>query len=70
MGSRPSPCYIERLAGEAGFEVERHFSADLNSEDFFSYDWEPRNDGDPNDDFANRRFWRFWKQTTALSLSE
>lgn len=59
VGSRPSPFYVERLAREAGLEVERHFSADLNSGNFFLYDWKHRDDGAPNDDFGNRRFWRF-----------
>lgn len=58
IGSRPSPFYIERLAEEAGFRVDRHFSSDLNSGKFFRYDWCHRDDGAPNDDFVKRRFWR------------
>src|SRR5690606_42043017 len=37
-GSRPSPFFIERIATEAGFEVERHFTADLNAGEYV-YDW-------------------------------
>jgi SAM-dependent methyltransferase len=55
-GSRPSPFYIERLAGENGFDVERYFSADLNS-DHYVYDWEHR-DNDDLGGFEQRRFWR------------
>jgi len=59
VGSRPSPFFIERIAAEEGFDVERIFSSDLNSGQQFCYDWEHRNDGSANDDFINRRFWRF-----------
>ncbi|WP_095820806.1 methyltransferase [Mesorhizobium sp. WSM3859] len=56
---RPSAAYVERLAEQAGFSVERHFSKDLNASDGqFVYDWEPKNDGDLGD-FRKRRFWRF-----------
>lgn len=58
-GSRPSPFYIERLAIENGFAVERIFSSDLNSGTQFRYDWQHRTDGAANDDLVNRRFWRF-----------
>lgn len=64
-GSRPSPFYVERLAAENGFAVERIFSADLNSGRQFRYDWEHRNDGTPNDDLVNRRFWRFRREAEA-----
>lgn len=56
-GCRPSPFYVERLASEHGFGVERHFSPDLNSAQFV-YDWEHRND-DRDGGFELRRFWRF-----------
>ncbi len=69
IGSRPSPFYIERVAQEAGFAVERHFSADLNSGNFFRYDWVHLDDDAPNDDFANRRFWRL-RKPPAVFLSE
>ncbi|MBB3911825.1 class I SAM-dependent methyltransferase [Sphingomonas desiccabilis] len=69
-GSRPSPFYVERLAVEAGLEVERHFSADLNSADHFRYDWVHRDDGASNDDFGNRRFWRFFRKPVAQSSIE
>ncbi|MGU3316920.1 class I SAM-dependent methyltransferase [Sphingomonas sp. M6A6_1c] len=69
IGSRPSPGYIERLAEEAGFGVERHFSADLNSGGIFSYDWSHRDDDAPNDDFGRRRFWRFHKSSARDRLS-
>lgn len=62
IGSRPSPAYIERLAREAGFRIDRHFTPDLNSLPFFRYDWPHRNDGAANDDFVNRRFWRLTRQ--------
>jgi 2-polyprenyl-3-methyl-5-hydroxy-6-metoxy-1,4-benzoquinol methylase len=58
IGSRPSPAYIERLARDAGFWIDRHFTADLNVPPQFCYDWEHRDDGAPNDDFVKRRFWR------------
>jgi len=58
-GSRPSPFFIERLSAENGFSIERIFSGDLNSGKQFCYDWQHRNDGSPNDDLVNRRFWRF-----------
>lgn len=57
--SRPSPFYVERLAAEAGFGVQRLFDADLNSGAFI-YDWEHKDDGDLGD-FNNRRAWRFYK---------
>jgi SAM-dependent methyltransferase len=66
IGSRPSPFYVERLAEEAGLDVERHFSADLNSGGFFRYDWEHRDDGSANDDFGNRRFWRLSRKRPQL----
>lgn len=56
-GSRPSPFFIERIATEAGFEVERHFTADLNAGEYV-YDWEHKYDGS-YDDYQRRRFWRF-----------
>ncbi|MGN6375792.1 MAG: class I SAM-dependent methyltransferase [Sphingomonas sp.] len=58
-GSRPSPFFIERVAAEHGFSIERVFSSDLNSGRQFCYDWEHKDDGSPHDDFVNRRFWRF-----------
>lgn len=54
---RPSPFYVERLASEAGFEMERMFTADLNS-GYFVYDWEHKDDGNLGD-FDLRRAWRF-----------
>ncbi|HEX8902267.1 class I SAM-dependent methyltransferase [Vitreimonas sp.] len=58
MGSRPSPFYVERLGTEAGFKFDRHFTADLNFEDRFIYDWPHQND-DSHGDWQKRRFWRF-----------
>lgn len=57
MGSRPSPFYIERLASEHGFEPIRHFTADLNYEDKFVYDWKHKDNGDLGG-WRARRFWR------------
>jgi hypothetical protein len=58
VGCRPSPAYVERLAEEAGFRVERHFTADLNTADGqFVYDWVHKDDGNLGD-FHLRRFWR------------
>ena len=54
---RPSPFYVERLAGEAGFAMERLFTADLNSGHFI-YDWAHKDDGSLGD-FDLRRAWRF-----------
>lgn len=53
---RPSPFYVERLAKQNGFEVERHFTADLNAGHFI-YDWAHKNDGDLGE-FNLRRAWR------------
>jgi protein-L-isoaspartate O-methyltransferase len=62
---RPSPAYVERLATEAGFSVERHFTSDLNASDGqFVYDWEPKYDGNLGD-FHLRRFWRFRRKTAS-----
>ncbi|MBN9590185.1 MAG: hypothetical protein BGN85_11420 [Alphaproteobacteria bacterium 64-11] len=60
-GSRPSPFYVERIAGESGFTVQRYFSPDLNSGDYFYYDWKHLNNerGAGSGDFRLRRFWRF-----------
>jgi SAM-dependent methyltransferase len=59
LGCRPSPGYIERLAEEAGFNVERHFTSDLNTSDGqFIYDWKSENNDDLGG-FHKRRFWRF-----------
>jgi len=62
-GSRPSPFYVERIAAENGFGVQRYFTADLNSGDYFYYDWKHLNNerGSRSDDFRLRRFWRFQK---------
>lgn len=62
-GSRPSPFYVERLATENGFGVQRHFSADLNSGDYFCYDWKHLNNerGSGSSDFKLRRLWQFQK---------
>lgn len=62
VGSRPSPFFVERVAAESGFAVERIFSSELNSGGQFRYDWQHRNDGSPHDDLVNRRFWRFRRQ--------
>lgn len=59
-GSRPSPFYVERIAAEAGFEVERHFSADLNA-DGFVYDWPHTGSGDLGG-WHQRRFWRLHRR--------
>lgn len=56
-GSRPSPFFIERVAREAGFEIERYFTSDLNAGEYL-YDWEHQNDGS-HDAYRRRRFWRF-----------
>ncbi len=61
IGSRPSPFYIERIANENNFRFDRHFTADLNFGDQFSYDWEHKNNDEPNDDFRRRRMWRLTK---------
>jgi 2-polyprenyl-3-methyl-5-hydroxy-6-metoxy-1,4-benzoquinol methylase len=61
-GSRPSPFYIERIAIARGFEIQRHFTADLNFERQFRYDWLHKDNSDPSDDFVLRRFWRFRKK--------
>ena len=60
-GSRPSPFYVERLAGENGFTVQRYFNSDLNSADYFYYDWKHLNNerGAGSGDLRLRRFWRF-----------
>lgn len=55
-GSRPSPFYIERIAKENGFEVDRYFTSDLNSSAFI-YDWEHRDDN-RDGGWDLRRFWR------------
>jgi 2-polyprenyl-3-methyl-5-hydroxy-6-metoxy-1,4-benzoquinol methylase len=56
-GCRPSPFFIERVATESGFRIERHFTADLNSKEAI-YDWEHADD-DASDGWWRRRFWRF-----------
>lgn len=56
VGSRPSPAYVERIATEHGFQIERHFTSDLNSKDYV-YDWEHKNNDDPGG-WDQRRFWR------------
>jgi SAM-dependent methyltransferase len=61
-GSRPSPFYIERLAMESGFAADRYFTADLNHQHNFRYDWKHKNDGFLSENFALRRLWRFRKQ--------
>jgi SAM-dependent methyltransferase len=67
VGSRPSPFYVERIATESGFRVERHFTPDLNAGEFV-YDWKHRNDN--NDGGWNlRRFWRMQRSAPTASLS-
>lgn len=64
---RPSPFYVERLAQEHGFIVERHFSADLNaSNGQFVYDWEHKSDGDLGG-FHQQRFWRLRRDKEAVA---
>lgn len=57
VGSRPSPFYVERVAREHGFQVDRHFTSDLNFRDRFIYDWPHKDDGS-HGDWKKRRFWR------------
>jgi SAM-dependent methyltransferase len=57
VGSRPSPFYIERIAEEQGFGVERYFHGDLNT-DGFVYDWAHKNDNSDGG-WWKRRLWRF-----------
>jgi hypothetical protein len=57
-GSNPSPFYVERLTAENGFEIHRHFDADLNVGDQFVCDWEHRNDGRLAG-WRRRRLWYF-----------
>jgi 2-polyprenyl-3-methyl-5-hydroxy-6-metoxy-1,4-benzoquinol methylase len=66
VGNRPSPYYIERFATEHGFEPTRYFTSDLNSGDYFCYDWTHHNDerGARGDDFRLRRFWRLQKKVS------
>lgn len=60
-GSRPSPFYVERIADENGFRVERHFTPDLNAGEFV-YDWEHTNDDDASG-WNRRRFWRMHRES-------
>lgn len=62
VGSRPSPAYIERIAVEHGFQIERHFTSDLNSLDYV-YDWEHKNNDDPGG-YDQRRFWRLRRESS------
>lgn len=63
FGTRPSPAYVERLAEENGFSVQRIFTADLNaSNGQFVYDWEAKGNDDLGG-FHLRRFWRFQRKT-------
>jgi SAM-dependent methyltransferase len=59
-GSRPSPAYVERLAGEHGFEVIRFLDADLNVRGY-EYDWLHSDNGNLGE-WSQRRFWRFLKK--------
>lgn len=65
VGSRPSPPYVERVAEEQGFAVQRHFTPDLNVGDQFLYDWEHKNDGSLGPPWKLRRFWHFHKAVPA-----
>jgi SAM-dependent methyltransferase len=61
IGCLPSPFFIERVATENGFRVDRHFTPDLNAGVQFNYDWSPKNDGRLGEGLSLRRFWRFVK---------
>ena len=56
-GARPAPAYVERLATENGFAIDRHFSSDLNSGAFI-YDWDHGSE-QRFGEWDRRRFWRF-----------
>jgi len=53
---RPSPFFIERFFKQAGFRIERHFTADLNA-GFHRYNWTHENTGMAPEGL--RRFWCF-----------
>lgn len=67
-GCRPSPFYIERVAAEHGFDVERHFGPGLNSAHYV-YDWEHSDSGELGG-FELRRFWRLQKGTARADDSQ
>ena len=60
---RPSPAFIERLFTEGGFEVHRHFDADLNTW-CNHYDWPHHNTDEVSG--VLRRYWSFTKSKTPL----
>jgi 2-polyprenyl-3-methyl-5-hydroxy-6-metoxy-1,4-benzoquinol methylase len=61
MSLRPSPYYIEKFFESRGFEVHRHFTADLNAAQH-RYDWAHKNDNSVRD--GQRRFWSFKKSAS------
>ncbi len=63
MSPRPSPAFIERLFTEGGFDVHRHFDADMNTWHCL-YDWPHQN----SDSVACviRRYWSFTKSKAPL----
>jgi hypothetical protein len=61
-GSRPSPLYVERIAGENDFEVLRYFTEDLNIDDLYTYNWKHESGELPGDNYRLRRFWRLKKR--------
>lgn len=65
QGSRPSPFFIERVAHERGFQVDRHFTPDLNAGEYI-YDWE--HSGDTALGFERRRFWRIHRGALASDV--
>jgi len=67
VGSRPSPSYVERIAVQHGFAVNRHFTSDLNVGDQFLYDWEHQNNGDLGPPWQLRRFWHFNKAASDMT---
>jgi SAM-dependent methyltransferase len=66
-GSRPSPFYVERIAGEHSFEVLRYFTDDLNIDNLYSYSWKHDTGEHPGDNYRLRRFWRLKKRQAPAS---